>query len=193
MHIRQSLHQTFTNLRFRQRHHGDITSRHARQDTTESRTRTIQIHDLHPTLRRPQIYDSIVPTFKLHNATRIRMISHSLQIELGRHRRPIIPSEERLCVCGEVETEKHFTQHCHLYTHIRHKYDINDELELPHILDTRYTHDYITELNDCREIFTRRTWNWNWTYDYGDDINTLVSFFFDFHEIFICSIIQSGQ
>ena len=120
-------------------------------------SRYITYIELNPTLRRPQIYDSIVPTFKLHNATRIRMISHSLQIELGRHRRPIIPSEERLCVCGEVETEKHFTQHCHLYTHIRHKYDINDELELPHILDTRYTHDYITELNDCREIFTRRT------------------------------------
>ena len=86
---------------------------------------------VNPTLRRPEIYDHFVPTFKLHNTTRIRMISHSLQIELGRHHRPVIPSEERLCVCREVETEEHFTLHCNLYSHIRHKYDINDENELP--------------------------------------------------------------
>ena len=112
---------------------------------------------LNPTLRRPDIYDHFVPTFKLHNTSRIRMTSHSLQIELGRHHRPVIPSEERLCVCGEVETEEHFTKHCNLYTHIRQKHDINHELELSHILDANYTHDYITELLDCREIFIRRT------------------------------------
>ena len=112
---------------------------------------------LNPTLRRPEIYDNYVPTYKLHHTTRLRMISHSLQIELGRHKRPVIPSDERLCACGEVETEKHFTQHCNLYTHIRQKYAINDELELPHILNTHFTHDYITELHDCRDIFTRRT------------------------------------
>ena len=34
---------------------------------------------LNPTLKRPDISDSIVPTFKLHHTTRIRMISQSLQ------------------------------------------------------------------------------------------------------------------
>ena len=87
-------------------------------------SRYVTYIELNPTLSRPEIYDSIVPTYKLHHTTRIRMISHSLQIELGRHRRPIIPSEERLCVCGEVETEKHFTLYFNLYTHIRHKYDM---------------------------------------------------------------------
>ena len=112
---------------------------------------------LNPTLNRPDIYDSIVPTYKLHHTTRIRMISHSLQIELGRQKRPPTPADERLCVCGEVETEKHFTQQCNLYTHIRHEYEINEDNELANILNTNFTYDYITELHNCREIFTRRT------------------------------------
>ena len=112
---------------------------------------------LNPLLRRPNIYDSIVPTYKLHHTTRIRMISHNLQIELGRQRRPTIPPEERLCICGDIETENHYTQHCNLYTHIRHKYEINDEMELHYILDSNFTHDYITELHNCREIFIRRS------------------------------------
>ena len=113
--------------------------------------------EINPTLSRPDIYDSIVSTHKLHHTSRLRMISHGLQIELGRHKRPATPTEERLCTCGDVETEKHYTQYCNLYTHIRHKYNINDELELPHILNTHFTHDYITELHDCREIFVRHT------------------------------------
>jgi hypothetical protein len=113
--------------------------------------------ELNPLLRRPEIYDSIVPTYKLHHTTRIRMISHSLQVELGRQRRPAIPPEERLCKCGEVETEKHYTQHCNQYTHIRQKYTINNEIELQQILDSNFTYDYITELHNCREIFTRHS------------------------------------
>ena len=110
---------------------------------------------LNPTLNRPEIYDLIVPTFKLHHTTRIRMISHDLQIELGRQKRPPTPANERLCVCGEVETEKHFTQQCSLYTHIRHEYEINHNIELANILNTSFTYDYITELHNCREIFTQ--------------------------------------
>ena len=128
-----------------------------RMKADRGQSRYVTYTELNPTLRRPEIYDHFVPTFKLHNTTRIRMISHSLQIELGRHRRPPIPSDERLCACGEVETEIHFTQHCNFYTHIRQKYNINAEVELPHILNTQFTHDYITELIECREIFTRRT------------------------------------
>ena len=112
---------------------------------------------LNPTLNRPEIYDLIVPTFKLHHTTRIRMISNDLQIELGRQKRPPTPADERLCVCGEVETEKHFTQQCSLYTHIRHEYEINHNIELANILNTNFTYDYITELHNCREIFTHRT------------------------------------
>ena len=140
---------------------------------------------LNPLLRRPNIYDSIVPTYKLHHTTRIRMISHNLQIELGRQRRPTIPPEERLCICGDIETENHYTQHCNLYTHIRHKYEINDEMELHYILDSNFTHDYITELHNCREIFIRRSWNKD-----GPLIMNMVLwhllFLVNFHEIFIC-------
>ena len=118
-------------------------------------SRYVAYLELNPTLRRPDIYTSIPPTYKLHHVTRVRMISHSLQIELGRHRRPVIPRDERLCECGEVETEEHFTRFCNQYTHIRHKYDVNQHTELSQILDCNSTYDYITELHDCREIFAQ--------------------------------------
>ena len=74
--------------------------------------------------------------------------------EIGRQKRPKVPVEERLCRCGNgVETEEHFLRDCNMYTHIRHKYDINQETELSHILDSNITFDYVTELHDCREIY----------------------------------------
>ena len=109
---------------------------------------------LNPTLSKPNIYTTYAPTYKVHHTSRIRIISHSLQIELGRQKRPKVPVEERLCRCGYgVETEEHFLRDCNMYTHIRHKYDINQETELSHILDSNITFDYVTELHDCREIY----------------------------------------
>ena len=89
--------------------------------------------------------------------TQIRMISHNLQIELGRHRRPHIPNEERLCTCGDIETEEHYLKQCNQYTHIRHKHGIHQNTELSHIMDCNTTYDYITELYNCREIYTQNT------------------------------------
>ena len=106
-----------------------------------------------PTLTKPEIYTSFAPTYKVHHTSRIRMISHCLQIELGRQKRPKTPESERLCKCGEVETEDHFLRKCNMYTHIRHKYDITQETELSHILDNNTTYNYITELHECREIY----------------------------------------
>ena len=81
------------------------------------------------------------------------MISHCLEIELERQKRPKTPESERLCKCGEVETEDHFLRKCNMYTHIRHKYDIVHETELSYILDNNSTYNYITELHECREIY----------------------------------------
>ena len=112
---------------------------------------------LNPTLRPADIYTSTAPTYKLHHTTRIRMISHNLQSELGRHRRPPIPNEERLCTCGDIETEEHYLKQCNQYTHIRHKHGIHQNIELSHIMDCNTTYDYITELYNCREIYTQNT------------------------------------
>ena len=120
------------------------------------------------------------------------MISHSLEIELGRQKRPKIPESERLCKCGEVETEDHFLRKCNMYTHIRHKYNIIQETELSYILDNNSTYNYITELHECREIYAN-TWTpfgpMNMEMIYIPYVNLLL---FCFVEILLY-IIQSGQ
>ena len=105
-----------------------------------------------PTLTRPKIYSKYVPTVKLHKTTQLRLVSHNLQIELGRHRRPVVLREERLCTCGAVETECHFLFECMQYYHIRCKYNLNIN-ELSEVLDDTFTCDYVNELFNCRETF----------------------------------------
>ena len=58
--------------------------------------------------------------------TRFRISGHSLAVEVGRwsrRGRGRLPLEERLCPCGEVQTEVHVAQHCILTQHIRDYYD----------------------------------------------------------------------
>ena len=105
-----------------------------------------------PTLTRPKIYSKYVPTVKLHKTTQLRLVSHNLQIELGRHRRPVVLREERLCTCGAVETECHFLFECMQYYHIRCKYNLNIN-ELSEVLDDTFTCDYVDELFNCRGTF----------------------------------------
>ena len=110
---------------------------------------------INPTLSRPTVYDTTTQTYKLHNVTRLRMISHNLKIEIGRHKRPPTPREERLCTCGEIETEKHYLTSCNIYTHIREKYKIKNDHMLHIILDNNSTANYVTDLNNCKEIINR--------------------------------------
>ena len=47
--------------------------------------------------------------------TRFRLSSHSLAVEVGRwsrRGRGRLPLEERLCTCGEIQTEQHVVQYC---------------------------------------------------------------------------------
>ena len=58
--------------------------------------------------------------------TRFRISSHSLAVEVGRwsrRGRGRLPLEERLCQCGEVQTELHVAHHCILTQHIRDMYN----------------------------------------------------------------------
>ena len=107
---------------------------------------------LNPALTRPTMYSRYVPTTKLHKTSQLRMISHDLKIEVGRHRRPVVPKEERLCVCGSVESETHFLFECQMYYHIRCKYNISVN-ELSKVLDETFTCDYVNDLFNCRKIF----------------------------------------
>ena len=81
---------------------------------------------MNPSLCRPNIYNRYVPTYKLLLVTRLRTVSHDLQIEKARLTPYHIPQDQRLCSCGEMETEQHYVQHCNQYTHIQDKFDIQE-------------------------------------------------------------------
>ena len=91
--------------------------------------------------------------------TRLRLHSHTLAIETGRHSNPPIPREQRLCLyclSNKVEDEAHFLITCPVYEDLRTSLlsfiaDLSDEQEkflflmnstAPHILRSvaRYTY-----------------------------------------------------
>ena len=54
--------------------------------------------------------------------SKIRASSHDLAIERGRHTRPKIDPDQRLCMyCLEIENEEHFVINCHINIHERQK------------------------------------------------------------------------
>ena len=76
------------------------------------------------------MYNSVNPLYKVHDSyissnklsevervswTRLRINGHSLAMEEGRWNRRgrgRLPREERLCSCGQIQTERHVIEHC---------------------------------------------------------------------------------
>ena len=59
--------------------------------------------------------------------TRFRVSGHSLAVETGRWNRRgrgRLPMEERLCVCGQVQTEQHVVEQCPITSDIRVRYGL---------------------------------------------------------------------
>ena len=57
--------------------------------------------------------------------SRLRLSAHSLAIEEGRWNRRgrgRLPEEERLCSCGEIQTEAHVIEQCHRTAHLRQQH-----------------------------------------------------------------------
>ena len=120
----------------------------------QGKSRYVTYMEVNPTLSKPNIYEKVMHTSKLHKLTRLRTGSHTLAIETGRHTRPIKPREERLCDCNQVEDESHFLLKCYKYRHIREKYKINEyEMKISDILQMDFVPDYITELEEVRELY----------------------------------------
>ena len=70
------------------------------------------------------IYSHYINDYYRIIITRWRLSSHKLMVEVGRHRRPIVPREERVCsMCGVLEDEQHVIFICPLYDNIRNKYE----------------------------------------------------------------------
>ena len=63
------------------------------------------------------MYRKNIPEHLRVALTRIRLGSHRLKVETGRWSR--IPVEQRLCTCGEVQTEQHVLLSCPLSEPIR--------------------------------------------------------------------------
>ena len=69
------------------------------------------------------LYSALASDFSRKIITRWRLSSHPLYIETGRHRRPKILRERRLCiVCDIIEDEFHTLYVCRAHQFIRTKY-----------------------------------------------------------------------
>ena len=96
--------------------------------SNSSRRQTYKI--LNPELSVHDVYTKKVNVNDIYRTsfTRLRLSSHNLAIETGRWNRRgrgRLPIEERLCPCGEVQTELHAVESCPVTLHIRTSYNVN--------------------------------------------------------------------
>lgn len=85
---------------------------------------------MNPSLEVHPIYVTKHNISKRHRVafTRFRVSAHSLALEVGRwSRRGLgqLPLAERLCVCGDVQTEVHVIESCPLTQHIRDTFSLS--------------------------------------------------------------------
>jgi hypothetical protein len=122
------------------------------QSATTSRRMTYLC--LNPELAAAKIYDDCL--VKEHHRvafTRLRLSSHRLRIETGRWSR--IPVDQRLCECGEVQTEDHVLFHCPMTVNIREKYDIDSESNIHSLLISRDNSNICAFCHDILNVFSK--------------------------------------
>ena len=86
------------------------------------------------------VYDIYLKNVKLNEIERIswikfRLSAHSLEIEKGRWNRRgrgRLPIEERLCSCGQIQTEVHVVEECPISLHVRQTYNVTTLNDLMH-------------------------------------------------------------
>lgn len=82
--------------------------------------------EINPRLSVHEVYNTtLINEIYRISFTRFRTSSHNLSCETGRWNRQgrgRIPMEERLCPCGQVQTETHVVQNCPNTQHIRNMY-----------------------------------------------------------------------
>ena len=115
--------------------------RHKMQHTTSSRRKTYL--EINPSLCAHSIYlkQQNVPEKDRIAFTRFRVSSHSLAVEVGRWNRRgrgRLPLEERVCVCGDIQTEVHVVQYCTLTQNLR---DLHGFSTIQDIFNERFSHE----------------------------------------------------
>ena len=97
-------------------------------DSNSSRRQTYKV--LNPELSVHDVYIKKINVNDIHRAsfTRLRLSAHNLAIETGRWNRRgrgRLPVEERLCPCGQIQTELHVVESCPITHDVRTNYNIN--------------------------------------------------------------------
>ena len=92
-----------------------ITSESSRKITYRKINRDLSVHAIYSVKHN-------VPELERISFTRFRIASHSLAVEVGRwsrRGRGRLPVEERLCSCGNIQTEEHVVQYCQRTQNLR--------------------------------------------------------------------------
>ena len=84
------------------------------------RTKLVAYTSMNPQMKVHNVYlqlSPVIPEYQRLAFTRLRLISHNLRIETGRWSR--LPREDRLCSCGDVQTEQHMIELCPITKPVR--------------------------------------------------------------------------
>ena len=113
-------------------------------------TRRSAYRNFNPMLSLSPVYFNTpeVPEHERIAFSRIRLSSHDLSFEKGRWSR--IPPNERLCPCGDTQTDFHVLLYCNYTQSIRDEFDI----QVDSITDLFMTYDTKTLCIFCLKILT---------------------------------------
>ena len=129
----------------------NIAPNNLKQDITNSDSSKCRYYmTINPDMK-VHIYTKKVKVQELERIswTKLRLSAHSLAIETGRWNRRgrgRLPIEERLCQCGQIQTERHALETCIISQHVR---DIHSLSSLENLLLER--NDYA---NVCHIVHT---------------------------------------
>ena len=128
-----------------------VSMQKVRDDILNSNSsRRTTYKDINPHLSLHCIYRDKHAVNDIHRIsfTQLRVSGHSLACETGRWNqrdRGRLEVNERLCVCGSIQTEKHVVQDCHLTQHIRDHYQFST-------LDQLFNDNHLSLGNMCKAI-----------------------------------------
>ena len=107
-----------------------------------------------------ELYLLQIKDFRLRKSlSKLRLSSHTLSIESGRHCKPKLVINERLCkFCSNcIETEEHFLLHCPFYNEERERLLTNIILCENRIVVTQNAHEVFVNLmstKNCEVLFS---------------------------------------
>ena len=151
LHLHQlantKLHCSVTELLTSQKDYRDTDERVRKNIVMNSAgSKHIAYRSMNPDLTSLSLYstpETGVPEHHRINMTRLRCISHNLAVETGRWSR--VPREQRLCLCGAVQTELYVLFSCPLLNTERHRhFGITPEVQ--HLWQHPSTPAFITDL-----------------------------------------------